>query len=50
VYVPDYGVPYLDRLARKVWAEIGYEAFPVPSAGIIRHGGAVRCVTNVLAD
>jgi N-dimethylarginine dimethylaminohydrolase len=48
VYVPDYGVPYLDRLARKTWRELGYETFPAPSAAIIRHGGAVRCVTNVL--
>jgi hypothetical protein len=50
VYVPDYGVPYLDRLARKAWRELGYEPFPVPSGAIIRHGGAVRCVTNVMLD
>lgn len=47
VYVPDYGIPYLDRLARRVWRELGFDVFPVPSAGIISHGGAVRCVTNV---
>jgi hypothetical protein len=47
-YVPEYGIPTLDRRAHAVWRRLGYRVFPVAAGSLIHHGGAVRCATNVI--
>jgi N-dimethylarginine dimethylaminohydrolase len=47
-YVPRYGVPTLDRLAHGRWRALGFVVRPIRCAGIIAHGGALRCLTAVL--
>jgi N-dimethylarginine dimethylaminohydrolase len=49
-YVPSYGIPSLDDLARRTWTQAGYEVKSVRCAQVIGEGGAVRCLTNVLRD
>lgn len=47
-FVPCYGVPRLDRRAYECWRGAGVEVVPIRSDAIIAHGGAVRCLSNVL--
>lgn len=47
-YMPTYQIPHLDRLAERVYRQLGFTVHPVPCAEIILHGGAVRCITNDL--
>lgn len=48
-YVPVYGVPELDRRALTAYRSVGCEVFPIDVSRMAKHGGTVRCVTNVLA-
>jgi N-dimethylarginine dimethylaminohydrolase len=47
-YVPSYGIPVLDRDAHERWRKLGYRVHPVRAAEVIRHGGAIRCLSNVV--
>jgi hypothetical protein len=47
-YVPNYGIPLLDRKANECWRRTGAEVFPVRANLVILEGGAVRCLSNVL--
>jgi hypothetical protein len=46
-YVPNYGIPLLDRKANECWQRAGAEVFPVRADLVILEGGAVRCLSNV---
>lgn len=48
VWIPTYGVPELDRLAEEAWRSTGLEPHAVDCTALIRFGGALRCITNVL--
>jgi N-dimethylarginine dimethylaminohydrolase len=47
-YVPAYGIPVLDRLAHERWRQLGYDVHPVRATEVILHGGAIRCLSNVV--
>ena len=47
-YVPSYGIPALDRAAHDVFRGLGMRCFPIDVARLLPHGGAVRCMTNVI--
>lgn len=47
-WVPDYGIPILDRAAQHVWRELGFVVEPVPCRPMATYGGAFRCMTNVV--
>jgi hypothetical protein len=47
-YVPTYGIPLLDRKAAEIWRAQGAVVHPVPCLDCIVHGGAIRCLSNVL--
>jgi hypothetical protein len=47
-YVPVYGIPILDDMARRIWTKAGYAVKPIRCVQVIREGGAVRCLTNAL--
>jgi len=47
-YVPGYGVPFLDERAHACWARAGFKVLPNRADRIIAHGGAVRCLSNVI--
>ena len=49
VYMPVYGVPDLDEAAVAVFRAAGYRVFPIDCAAIVKDGGTVRCITNVVA-
>jgi N-dimethylarginine dimethylaminohydrolase len=49
-YVPVYGIPYFDRAALRIWRRLDVETFPIRCRRLIKEGGAVRCITNVLRE
>jgi N-dimethylarginine dimethylaminohydrolase len=49
VYMPVYGIPELDRAAKKKYETLGFRVCSVSAADISKHGGTLRCLTNVLA-
>lgn len=48
VYLPRYGRPALDAAAAACWRRLGFAVRPIDVRGAIRHGGAVRCLSNEL--
>jgi len=46
-YVPNYGIPLLDRKANECWRRAGAEVCPIRADLVILEGGAVRCLSNV---
>jgi N-dimethylarginine dimethylaminohydrolase len=48
VYVPEYGLKRLDRLAQETWAALGFEPVPIDAEAVIVLGGGIRCVTNAV--
>lgn len=48
VFLPTYGVGKLDALARRLWSSWGYRPHAVSVRETARHGGALRCLTNVM--
>jgi hypothetical protein len=48
IYVPEYGLKRLDRIAHDAWAAEGFEPVPISAEAVIVLGGAVRCVTNAV--
>jgi N-dimethylarginine dimethylaminohydrolase len=48
-YVPNYGIPLLDRKANECWRRAGADVFSVRADLVILEGGAVRCLSNVFA-
>jgi hypothetical protein len=48
-YVPSYGLETFDRAARLRYAAHGFRVMPIRARGVIRAGGAVRCLSNTLA-
>jgi len=49
VYMPVYGIEKLDAIATKKYESLGFEVRPVDVSRIYKHGGTLRCITNVLA-
>lgn len=49
VYMPVYGIKELDTTARKKYESLGFEVRAVDVSKIYKHGGTLRCVTNVLS-
>lgn len=50
VYLPTYGLPGLDQLAREIYQRRGFEVIEMPSARLTtRLWGALRCATGELA-
>jgi hypothetical protein len=48
IYMPDYGLKRLDRMAQEAWSEAGFEPVPIDAEAVIVLGGAIRCVTNAV--
>ncbi|MFQ5504723.1 MAG: agmatine deiminase family protein [Planctomycetota bacterium] len=49
VYLPVYGFADLDRVAARVYRDLGFEVRPVDVSRTYPHGGALRCLVHVLA-
>jgi uncharacterized protein YebE (UPF0316 family) len=49
VYMPVYDLPVLDRVAEAVYRGLGFDVRTIDVSKIFRHGGAVRCLVNVLS-
>ena len=47
-YVPQFGLPALDRAGRAAYAASGVVVHPVDVRSVYRHGGTVRCLLNVV--
>jgi hypothetical protein len=50
VYLPEYGLKRLDRVAQEAWADAGCDPVPISAQAVIVLGGAVRCVTNAVRE
>ena len=48
-WVPTFDLPVLDQAALAVYAELGWEARPVPSRSAYPYHGTIGCLVNVLA-
>jgi hypothetical protein len=48
-FIPVYGVPELDKQAFAAFQAAGCRVWPIRAAGLIKHGGAVHCITNVVS-
>jgi hypothetical protein len=49
VYMPEYGIASsLNRAARAVWTDLGYEVRAVPCESCARNFGTLHCLVNVL--
>jgi hypothetical protein len=48
VYLPVYGLGALDEAATKAWAQLGYRVVAIDALGAAIHGGAVRCLSQVI--
>jgi len=50
VYLPQFGVcPALDAAGAAVWRGLGWRVVAAPCREVFVHGGALRCLVNVLA-
>lgn len=47
-YVPQFGIPALDRAGLAAYATQGFVTHPIDVSRIYRHNGTVRCLVNVL--
>ncbi len=48
-YVPMYGLPELDRVARTTYERLGWEVRPIRVASVYAYHGTIGCLVNVLA-
>jgi len=49
VYMPVYDEPVLDQAAEAVYRSLGFDVRTIHVSQVFQHGGAVRCLVNVLA-
>lgn len=49
VYMPVYDLPVLDQAAEAVYRSLGFEVHTIDVSQVFQHGGAVRCLVNVLS-
>jgi len=48
IYLPQYGLPALDRAASAAWETLGCRVVGVDALGPAMHGGAIRCLSHVI--
>lgn len=48
VFFPVYGIPFLDEMAADAWRSTGLAPNGIDCRELIRYGGALRCITNVM--
>ncbi|MHC4673781.1 MAG: agmatine deiminase family protein [Planctomycetota bacterium] len=46
-YMPIYRIPALDKVAAKIYDDLGCDVKTIDVSKIYKHGGAVRCTVNV---